>query len=58
MNIADCSGDSVSLSEFPPVEERSGPEGAEEDGPGENMTCLKHFQQKLNLLINRDSPCR
>ena len=31
--FADFSGDSTSLSEFPPVEERSGPEGAEEDCP-------------------------
>ena len=30
---SDFSGDSTSLSEFPPVEERSGPEGAEEDAP-------------------------
>ena len=32
-SFSDFSGDSTSLSEFPPVEERSGPEGAEEDAP-------------------------
>ena len=31
--FADYIGDSTNLSEFPPVEERSGPEGAEEDCP-------------------------
>ncbi len=31
--ISDFSVGSTSLSDFPPVEERSGPEGAEEDAP-------------------------
>jgi len=40
MCCLDISGDSVSLSEFPPVEERSGPEGAEEDVPGKKLFLL------------------
>jgi len=33
VSVSDPPGDSASLSDFPPVEERSGPEGAEEDVP-------------------------
>ena len=39
--VSDPGGDSASLSEFPPVEERSGPEGAEEDVPDGASQCPK-----------------